>query len=193
MGKYPSVKSLHADYVDVRPVTFDWQERRYAEEWEFFEAFECEECGDIVAPVMGEAHHNDVDCDTECTGYVGYGEGPMMNYYYPMEEYVGDPVEDAKKLVNLPLCLVCVEGEHGLALTGGGMDLTWEICEAFMRLGYLPPTHFCSPPSLAGLRLDERHRWIMSGCRRSLLLRQRHIRYTLQRLSRLRKEMIEGR
>lgn len=189
MGGYPAVKSLYADYVDVRPVTFDWTACRFDEEWEFFEAFRCEECGAVVGPVLGETHHQDVDCETTCKGYVGCGEGPMMNYYYPMDTYDGDPVEGAKKLVDLPLCIVYVHGKYGLALTGGGMDLTWEICEAFMKLGYLPPIHFCSPPRWAGLGLDVKHRWILSGCRRSLLLAQGRIGYDLKRLARLRRSM----
>lgn len=184
-----AVRDLHADYVDTKPIVFDWREHWIEEEWESFEAFRCEGCGAVVAPVMGEAHHSDVDYDVDCKGYVGCGEGPMMNYYYPMEGHAGDPVDDAKRLVDLPLCVVQVDGVYGLALTGGGMDLTWEICEAFMLLGYLPPTHFCSPPSLAGMKLTAKTRWIMAGCRRSLMIRRRWLESDLDRLRRLRKEM----
>lgn len=71
-------------------------------------------------------------------------EGPMMNYFYVLEEgrYWSrsvDLAEWAAKLDGLPLCAVTVGEDAGLALTGGGMDLSWEIAEAHLRLGYRPP------------------------------------------------------
>lgn len=67
-------------------------------------------------------------------------EGPMMNYFYPVTNH-DDIAEMAAHIADLPLCVVELEdtGEIGLALTGGGMDLSWEIAEAFIRLGYRPP------------------------------------------------------
>lgn len=92
----------------------------------------------------------------------------MMNYWYPVE--ITDVEEAAKKIVHLPLCVVQVkddddELETGLALTGGGMDFSWEICEAFIRLGYAPPLHFADLPGIAGKRLSDRNRLILEGCR----------------------------
>jgi hypothetical protein len=48
------------------------------------------------------------------------------------------------------------------------MDFSWQICEAFMRLGFLPPVHFANLPGLAGVgnRPDERK--IVQACVRSL-------------------------
>ena len=83
-------------------------------------------------------------------------EGPMMNWAYPIV-LVGrmDQVDAARAIVDLPLCLVD-HPDHGLvlALTGGGMDLSWDICRAYVALGQLPPMHF-TPPRFGGLRLDE--------------------------------------
>jgi hypothetical protein len=96
----------------------------------------------------------------------------MMNYAYPLESLridmrgtlLGDSVPDsigahgfpttvheaAHALRGLPLCIIeRLDGEgYELALTGGGMDLSWEICEAFVRLGFLPPVHFCDLPDM---------------------------------------------
>lgn len=83
-------------------------------------------------------------------------EGPMMNYWYPLDESTYsswskfDPKDAALKLADLPLCVVEVDGQYGLALTGGGMDLSWDICKAFVALGYLPPAHFADLPNFAG-------------------------------------------
>ncbi len=90
---------------------------------------------------------------------------PMMNYAYPLES---SPPDDWKNLVNNCTC-VEIDGNYYLALTGGGMDFTWEICESYMALGYLPPSHFARRlPGMAGRGQSERDRWIAAGCRRSL-------------------------
>jgi hypothetical protein len=80
-------------------------------------------------------------------------EGPMMSYAYPVHHVADDGA--ARALVDLPVCLVEVDGSTYLALTGGGMDLSWEICAAYVALGHLPPVHFAGDlPAMAGLKLD---------------------------------------
>lgn len=73
-----------------------------------------------------------------------YAEGPMMNYWYPIG-LREEEIEAACAIKDLPLCFVKVDDVDGIALTGGGMDLSWQICEAYVRLGYLPPVHFTLP------------------------------------------------
>ena len=97
---------------------------------------------------------------------------PMMNYLYPIE--VDDP-EQAQSVLyraHLPVCVVVVkdngEWQPYLALTGGGMNLSWEICEAYMRLGFLPPVHFCDLPAIAGRGQSGRDQWIVQACLRSV-------------------------
>lgn len=113
----------------------------------------CTDCGFAFVPD-----------DPPCDGYVSTADGPMMNYWYPVE--IDDIDAAARELANLPLCVVEFrDGRTGLALTGGGMDLSWEICEAFIKIGYLPPFHFCDLPAMAGLRLDARRRLVIAACR----------------------------
>lgn len=88
------------------------------------------------------------------------GDGPMMSYYYPLPDgfrnwgehpFPRDEYAAADALRDVPLCVVRIDGDgYGLALTGGGMDLSWEIAEAFALLGYLPPVHFADLPGMAG-------------------------------------------
>lgn len=94
---------------------------------------------------------------------------PMMNYYYPLDKLGGDLHRQNIKLQHLPVCVVRVNGDAALALTGGGMDLTWKICEAFMRLGYFPPFHFARDlPLLAGMKMSNPvTAWVWKGCKRS--------------------------
>lgn len=104
--------------------------------------------------------------------------GPMMNYAYELGKlspYVGfnknrSPSEAARLLVGLPLCIVeadFLSEEWYLALTGGGMDFSWQICEAYMRLGFIPPVEFADLPKMAGHPRDERQQKVLAACKRS--------------------------
>lgn len=77
---------------------------------------------------------------------------PMMNYYYPLPHFNQDwGIAQAMLLRDGgSVCLVEVGGRAALALTGGGMDLSWDICHAYTLLGYLPPFHFTDLPRYAG-------------------------------------------
>lgn len=135
----------------------------------------CTECGrPIYDDANGDWLHSDTDgarCEggastanprPECDN-VGLdarelgAEGPMMNYYYPLPHSSTAYDDMARLLADTCLCVVSFSDgrRDGLALTGGGMDLTWEVCEAFVRLGYLPPVHFAANlPKMAGGRMD---------------------------------------
>jgi hypothetical protein len=77
-------------------------------------------------------------------------EGPMMAWYWVVEDDADSFDEDrlakmAGLITDLPLCVVWIDGTLGLALTGGGMDLSWHIAEAFIRLGWFPPSSLTLP------------------------------------------------
>lgn len=122
--------------------------------------------GDVVAAVVDDTLYSDDDLtdaigDTfdatlaalsaardEGSAQSG-AEGPMMNYFWPVHNR-GNLEEMAVSIADLPLCVVEFEdsGEIGLALTGGGMDLSWEIAEAYIRLGYRPPVSLDLPDNV---------------------------------------------
>lgn len=173
---------LNCDAVECKPVTVDWAERmgEDMEGWRAFEAFTCDECGRVVvASSLGENECRDLLEEitvTEEDGSEGeernqcrctiHAEGPMMNYYYPVK--INDCEEAAKLIAHLPLCVIEFEdGETALALTGGGMDLSWEICEAFIALGYWPPVHFCDLPEMGGRGKSDKDRKTMETCMES--------------------------
>lgn len=105
----------------------------------------------------------------------GGDEGPMMNYSYalPSRGRVYDE-RDAEKIGHLPLCIVFATGPDALdapfalALTGGGEDLSWQICEAFALLGFAPPLHFCDLPGMAGKPDGPRDAFVIAACRRTV-------------------------
>ncbi len=150
------IKDLSAACINEKPRDYDWSQG-WGEHWDFNEAVECS-CGSILT---ASGHSECEKCESEVLA-----DGPMMNYFYPCDRITFD---DAEKLKDLPLCIVCLDNEeYGLALTGGGMDLSWEICEAYILLGYLPPIHFCDLPAMAGKKLNARNKRIIAACRRSL-------------------------
>lgn len=157
---------LNCDAIDAKPVNYDWS-HGYPDDWDYYEAAECQKCGKAVL-VHGEEQHKDVEQDSECDGYLN-SDGPMMNYYYPLPDFHMDLEEAAKKIVHLPLCLVRFEEseEVVLVLTGGGMDLSWEICAAYMELGYWPPTHFRPPGFVPGMGPKGAMR-VINGLRESI-------------------------
>ncbi len=186
--KRKPVRELYVDAVDTSPRSFDYSEG-YPERWDYFEACRCEECNKVKL-VQGEEHHHNVE-DTDCRGYLNT-EGPMMDFFYPLPHFDHLGTDEAAKLiVDLPLCVIYVEdmNEYGLALTGGGMDLSWEICEAYMRLNYLPPVHFCDLPGMAGKRLNTRTKWILAGCRRSLKVVEQRASFTREHLQSISKSL----
>lgn len=110
---------------------------------------------------------------------------PVMSYAYPAP-YV-DNEQAAQLLLHLssPLCLVRIGGDLFLGLQGGGMDFSWEICEAYTLLGALPPVHFCDLPGMAGRGRSERDRRIIAACKRSCRVLAQWARETSRRLDRL--------
>jgi hypothetical protein len=153
----PDPAGFHTDAVNGTAVEADWT-RGYGTEWDYWSALVCDECGELVVSTGPESDHR----------HEVLFEGPMMSCYYPIEERcLGGPEDAARKIAGLPLCVVRVGDQYGLALTGGGMDLSWEIAEAFMRLGHAPPLRYSNLPGIAGRGSSARDRWIVEGCLRS--------------------------
>ena len=101
---------------------------QYGSGWETeYEATE-DQNGDECKPYQG------CECCEDDSGYLS----PMMNYLYPLdfEGYMeGDEGEKRRIKIASETNCVCVEnnesGEWFLALTGGGMDLSFSIAYAY--------------------------------------------------------------
>jgi hypothetical protein len=67
-------------------------------------------------------------------------EGPMMSFYWPLGTSLplDDPARTASAMRGLSVCLVQVDEVYGVALTGGGMDLSWVLAAAAVSAGFLP-------------------------------------------------------
>lgn len=159
--EYPDPKDLIHGAIGVHPTDYSWGDN--IDDWISFEAARCDECqqlntdGSDYCPACRVAG-KDVDLPT--------AEGPIMDYYYGLPGFDLNPETASRAIVDLSVCLVHFPGPDawGLALTGGGMDLSWEIAEAYLRLGYVPPFHFAELPAMAGRGSSDRDRWIIAGC-----------------------------
>ena len=179
--------------LGVTPTDYDWSDG-YPEVWSYVQVPDCPDC-DTDERVNWIADESEWRCygkrgDHEWgveVDMLDSTEGPMMNYYYPVDSWVirqnGGLHEAAARLKGLPLCLVEWEerDDYALALTGGGMDLSWEICEAYMRLGELPPTHFADLPGYAGRPRGDVDEWVVRGCMRSFAVAHERAAYALDR------------
>lgn len=168
---------LYCDSITAEPVTVDWS-RPYgdsAEEgdgWRSWEPCDCDECGAtlILEAGMGEEEHRHLDREAECMGRVEQASGPLMNFYYPLPNSERrNPEELAEAIAGLPLCVVQLPNDdgYGLALTGGGMDLSWEICAGYVACGYYPPTHFARLPRMGGRGTSPSDRRLIARCKES--------------------------
>lgn len=152
---------------------------------------ECDECGAVlVFPGDDPEHRKGGDEDAERCEERRLDEssqGSMMNYAYPLPHSEDrDPAELARSIADLPLCVVQLaddlRGDYALALTGGGMDLSWEICAAYVRCGYLPPLHFCQLPRMAGRGESPGDRRLIARCKESARVASRWAAQTAKRL-----------
>ncbi|VGO13899.1 hypothetical protein PDESU_02456 [Pontiella desulfatans] len=131
-------EGLSCELIDSKPQDFDFSEG-YMEHWE--------------VPLVTSEEDED--------RYM-----PMMNYMYPLGESFEVPDDFRAKLVNTTI--IQMDDEYYLALTGGGMDMTWEICESFINLGYYPPVHFCRLPAMCGRGSRKFDRHIIAVCNESI-------------------------
>lgn len=173
--------------LDATPVERDWSEG-WGDAWESYEAPTCTECG-------GYARWDEAAWEWRCADHGpvedrGDGDGPMVNYAYPLPDLgAADNVYDAAdRIRDLPLCIIERDGEYELALTGGGMDLSWEICEAYLRLGFAPPLAFCELPRMAGRGSSERDREIIAACRFSVTVAVDRARQVIAHLDRIERD-----
>ena len=66
----------------------------------------------------------------------------MMNAIWPVDLAYERSEAEAAALMNKhagATSLICVDGNYFIAMTGGGMDLSWHIAAAYVCCGCVPP------------------------------------------------------
>ena len=166
--------------VDVNSAYFNFGEE-FGVTWDevTLGLLQCESCPatfDDDAHGEGDPHYHEGDPCPICPHTLQRPEvAPMMNYYYELPYYEGDPEEDQLTLYQSSANVVLVRmlnikdngDSYALALSGGGMDLSWDICHAYILLGYAPPLHFCDLPDFGQDNSQEPYNLILKACLQS--------------------------
>jgi hypothetical protein len=190
------VEELSCAAILVEPVTFDWSEG-YGERWDVvypdvseWTVSQCRAWLDDAgyghpdpnpwemdrAKLQEFLADSGIDDWRECVRERMQDDpdryAPMMNYHYPLPElrHQWPSPEAAQAHLELyggPVCVALVGEEPVLALTGGGMDLSPDICRAYMLFGYLPPVHFAGDLPRMGGRTSEADVWVAQGAVRA--------------------------
>lgn len=112
---------------------------------------------------------------------------PAMDYAYPLPNFRGCERELARKVDLEASCItvMSLDGETVLALTGGGMDFSWEICHAYTVAGYRPPLQFAELPGMAGRGESDQDLKLIALCIESCEIAARWARGKAKRLAEL--------
>lgn len=177
------ITSLRNCAVDAKPIdfTFDVKTNEDCVEdagtWRISERIQSESGEQDCSDCDGDGVYIDeFDVTTDCELCDGEGTDdldggdheawwPKMNIAMTIPELeVPDNWRDC--LCNMTV--VEIGEDTFLALTGGGMDMSWAICETYIRLGYLPPAHYSELPAMAGRGESAGDKAIIAACIRSL-------------------------
>lgn len=86
------------------------------------------------------------DWDEGDRGADEYRDGffPIMNALWPVDLAYNRSESEAADLMNRyggATSLITIDGDHYIAMTGGGMDLSWHIAAAYVCCGAVPPLY----------------------------------------------------
>ncbi len=139
----------HTLIVGAGPVVALWLNGRAYHRYETGEYADHYRADADDADVMAE---RDADALFDLTNGRDFpaAEGPVWPSYYPCP--FDDPHAAAVALKGIALAPVQVDGESGVALTGGGMNMNWDIAAAFVALGFLPPAEIAATLPVQGDR-----------------------------------------
>ncbi len=109
---------------------------------------------------------------------------PVPNRIYPIPELDMEPAMAQAYLAGTNVVVVVVDDEPFLALSAYGMDCTWDLVEAYITLGYLPPICFSDLPNM-GLSPDHRELMIIAEMKTSLEIVRDHMNINLLKIDEL--------
>jgi hypothetical protein len=206
------VQNLYATTVECQPVHFDWSSQPNAdfgdsgEGWRLPDFPACSDWGKKQCRAWLKLHDMAPRKGEEPATLAAWREAveqaeirpaePMTSCYYPLErDCLGkwaSSAEDAQVLLAQEPCncvVVEIDGEPALALAACGSDFSWDICLAYVALGFLPPLHVCDLPSLAGWQQDKRATLVLAACERSVECAAFRLKLKTETLGRLAAEL----
>lgn len=176
-------EGLRLSYANIfeSPVQYDWSQEYPGDRWDVIQPEFGDDddtrrfLGEYAGVEVDEREDSETDEEYEERLVEAAQEAwlesdygvPMMNFYYPIElRYEASIAELQMRLLldGGAVTLVEVDDEPVLALTGGGMDLSWDICLAYIICDSYPPMHFCDLPDFAGQTASEKNLKIIAAC-----------------------------
>jgi hypothetical protein len=173
-----TLENLTYNFIDAGSESYDWSEG-YAESWDIirpdasqFSESEIIAAAELYDIEIADFEHNELIENIQNEIWIDSQYEPMMNYYVDLGNY--NAQEIAQKFNNS--CFTVIEfdtGNIGLALTGGGMDMSWSMARAFINAGYLPPQYISQLPGMSG----ENSALTIAACNKTLkILSNRFLR-----------------
>jgi hypothetical protein len=115
---------------------------------------------------------------------------PCTKTLYPLGYKDASEIPQGERAIELLDCttLIAQGGRFYLALTKSGQDMRWEICNSYIRLGFLPPAYFAAGfYPVEGKGESAQDKLILAACRRSLVVvrdaKQRDLQKFLDRFT----------
>lgn len=121
----------------------------------------------------------------DCDGAMEYRDSfwPMMNSLWPVDLAYRRSASEAARLMNLhagATSLIEIDDQHYIALTGGGMDLSWHIAAAYVCCGCVPPLYILDGLRRSPFRMEDKvNRAILSAGREGA----KHLRLRAKQLA----------
>lgn len=115
---------------------------------------------------------------------------PCTKTLYPLGYGSRDEIPDGAEAIQLLDHTTIIEqcDDFYLALTSSGKDMRWEICNSYVRLGFLPPAYFAAGfYPVEGRGESTQDKLVLAACRRSLVVvrdaKQRDLQKFLDRFT----------
>ena len=157
--KKVKVRDLRPDFVFSEAREYDFSEG-YGDRWEIaFERTEEEEDNEEFMPMMNYIYECRQDLSEEQMKEIAQKYAITFVSIYEREE----PWRSASDYTVY------------MALTGAGMDFSWDIAGAYVMQGCLPPLQFCLLPRFAGDKLTTEKAKILAACEESIRYAKRYL------------------
>ncbi len=180
------MKKNHALYS--QPIEYDFMER---EDWDIPMPnvdIISEETVDRLLRALGDPDRfRDMDEDardeylTELLEANDHIFDPIYNRIYPLPGLDMDPTIAQAYLAGSDVVVMTVDDETFLALSACGVDCSWDLVEAYIKLGYLPPICLSGLPNM-GLSPSRKEFAIIAEMKTSLEIVRDHMTIGLAKL-----------
>jgi hypothetical protein len=136
--------------------------------------------GNFLSPVLptDQEQLNEILDYFECDKDTIYRHYPISySQAIPVDSFLSDDLWKFYKTCMVPL--VDEQGDYYLMLGGGGMDMSWQIANAFYSLGFAVPLWVCKLPAMAGRGLSDQDQELIKACNKSLKSQINSLEYAL--------------